>query len=107
MDDRYIASVDNQTLLGMHLSRISPLASYVYASTALAQTGTKDVQHYRRRVADWDRERRRGREMDFVYRNPSLEESFQDVQIDFVLLVLWNILLFMGALAAFMRYDVR
>ena len=48
MDDTYIAKIDRQIELGKNLARLSPLASYVYGSTTLAQTGIPDYQDYRR-----------------------------------------------------------
>jgi ABC-type transport system involved in multi-copper enzyme maturation permease subunit len=58
-DDRYIAKVNQQADLVRKLTRLSPLASYVYASTALARTGVVESQRYKRAVIDWDREIRR------------------------------------------------
>ena len=107
MDDAYIAKVDGQIELGQHLSRLSPLTSYVYTCTTLAQTGIPDGIDYRQAVSQWDRERRRGHPTEFVHQTITLEQSLSEIFMDGVLLVLWNVLLFMGAIMVFSRYDVR
>jgi ABC-type transport system involved in multi-copper enzyme maturation permease subunit len=58
-DDRYIAKVNQQADLVRKLTRISPMASYVYITTALARTGVAESQRYKRAVIDWDRDIRR------------------------------------------------
>jgi len=107
MDDEYIDTVDAQMTMAANLSRFSPFASYVYASTTLAQTGFTDAQNYRRQVADWDRERRRGRPTQLSLLPLRLEQSFLGMTNDLILLLSWNVILFMGAHLAFLRYDVR
>ena len=110
MDDAYVASVDRQIKLGQTLARLSPMASYVYASTTLAQTGIADYRDYRTRVSQWGRENARKAEWpwpEFAHRSLSLHQSFAEIAIDLVGLLLWNVLLFMGANLAILRYDVR
>jgi ABC-type transport system involved in multi-copper enzyme maturation permease subunit len=120
-DDAYIATLDRQTRMGQHLARFSPVASYLYASTTLAQTGVSDYQDYRRwffgrvkeysrigsSVADREQLLEAGRKGLFAYQPVALQQSFSEISMDFVLLILWNVLLFMGANLAFLRYDVR
>jgi len=107
MDDEYIDTVDAQMTMAANLSRFSPFSSYVYASTSLAQTGITDAQNFRRQVADWDRERRRGRPTQLSMPPLRLEQSFLGMANDLILLLSWNVILFMGAYLAFLRYDVR
>ncbi len=107
MDDAYIAKVNAQTGLGMNLSRLSPLSSYIYGCAALANTGVRDIQDYRRMVALWDRERRRGRESEFENVSLPLDESLSDVWLDLALMIIWNAILGLSAIVAFVRYDVR
>lgn len=109
MDDTYIAKIDRQIELGRNLSRLSPLASYVHGSTTLAQTGISDYQDYRRQFFAWLKRnvRQGGRWSMFVHHPRTLERSFSEVWIDLQLLLLWNVLLFMGANLAFHYYDVR
>jgi ABC-type transport system involved in multi-copper enzyme maturation permease subunit len=107
LDDEYIATVDAQMGMGQHLSRLSPFASYVYASSTLAQTGISDAKNFRQQVAYWDRERRRGRPTGLELPALRPEQSFQGITLDLILLLLWNVLLFLGANVAFLHYDVR
>ena len=107
MDDVYIAKVDGQMELGQHLSRLSPLTSYVYTCITLAQTGIPDGIDYRQALSKWDRERRRGHPTEFVHQTIELKHSLSEIFTDGALLVLWNVLLFMGANMVFSRYDVR
>ena len=109
MDDTYIAKIDRQIALGKNLARLSPLASYVYGSTTLAQTGIPDYQDYRRRLFAWLKRsvRQEGQQSMFAHQPEPLRRSFAAVWIDLQLLLLWNFLLFMGANLAFHRYDVR
>lgn len=107
MDDDYIATVDRQIKLGQNLSRISPYANYVYASSSLAKTGISDGQNFRQQVAEWDRERRRGRPTQLALPPLKFEESLLVISTDLVLLLAWNALLFTGANVAFLLYDVR
>ena len=58
-DDRYISEVSKQADLVQKITRVSPLASYVYISAALARTGVAESQRYKRAVIDWDRSIRR------------------------------------------------
>jgi hypothetical protein len=109
MNDAYIAKVDGQIEMGQHLSRLSPWASYLYASTTLAQTGPSDMADYRRQLSKWLRMYQRSGEepTGFVYHPLSFRNSLSFVLIDGLLLMMWNFLLFMGAFTAFLRYDVR
>lgn len=107
MDDVYIAKVDGQMELGHRLSRLSPLSSYVFTCTTLAHTGIPDGKYYRQALTKWDRDRRRGHPTEFVHTTIPLEKSLSEIFTDGALLVLWNVLLFMGANMVFSRYDVR
>jgi ABC-type transport system involved in multi-copper enzyme maturation permease subunit len=114
MDDAYIASVERQIRIGQNLARISPLASYVYASTTLGQSGIDDYLDYLQRLKLWVREnaRREGSRAvrqwtKFAHRTLALDRSLSRIAFDVLWLVLWNICLFMGANLAFLKYDVR
>lgn len=107
LDDKYIGTIDAQIEMAANFSRLSPFASFVYASTTLAQTSIKDAQNYRKQVSDWDRERRRGRPDQLLLPPFRLKKSFLVMANDLVLLVSWNAILFMGAYLVFLRYDVR
>ena len=117
MDDAYIATVDRQITKGQSFARLSPMASYVYASTTLAQTGIPDYLDFRSRVSQWVRDNVRAENearSDFVHRNLSLDRSLAEIYVDLLAIyvdllaiTLWNVMLFMGANLAFLRYDVR
>jgi len=114
MDDAYIASAERQIRIGQNLARISPLASYVYASTTLGQTGIDDYLDYLQRLKHWVREnaRREGSRAvrqwtKFTHRTLALDGSLSRIAFDVLWLMLWNICLFMGANLAFLKYDVR
>jgi len=119
VDDKYIAMVNKQANLAQQLSRFSPLASYTYAATTIARTGMNESQRYKRAVVEWDRNIRRvamtqnvgaydwEEKVPFVYHEMSLAEGLNAITVDIVLLILFNVLLFMAACVAFIRYDVR
>ena len=108
MNDAHVASVDSQMRMGQNISRLSPLGAYVYGATTLAQTGLSDYTDYRTELQYWNRKRLRQEEPgEFVYQPLSLRRSLSEMALDGVLLLLWNVLLFMGAHMAFLRYDVR
>ncbi len=108
MNDVHIASVDSQMRMGQNISRLSPLGAYVYGATTLAQTGLSDYRDYRTELQYWNRKRIRQEDPgEFVYQPLSLRRSLSEMALDGVLLLLWNVLLFMGAHMAFLRYDVR
>jgi ABC-type transport system involved in multi-copper enzyme maturation permease subunit len=81
------------------ISRISPSSSYVFAVTTLARTGIEDRQSYDD-IAEKDAEEANRNRKD-------LAESIKVALPDIALLLIINVLLFMGAYVAFMHYDVR
>lgn len=108
MNDAHIASVDSQMRMGQYISRLSPLGAYVYGATTLAQTGLSDYRDYRTELQRWNRKRMSDESPgEFVYQPLSFRRSLSEMVMDSALLLLWNILLFMGAYLAFSRYDVR
>jgi ABC-type transport system involved in multi-copper enzyme maturation permease subunit len=134
----YMQKVDRQIALGIALARISPSASYVYATTGLAGTGLRgfgdlreyisryrqefmakieDVSNARRRLAGMaaDAEERQeimqaplaARELPaFAPPLPSLSEALVEVRTDLLILIALNVVFFLGAHIAFMRYDL-
>ena len=112
IDDRYIAEVDGQIARTQTLSRLSPLASYRYATAALARTGVADAQRFRDAVVRWDRQQRRvgyqwQDEIPFVYAPQSLTKSWSRVWPDVALLIAWNMFFFAAALWVFSRRDIN
>jgi hypothetical protein len=43
----------------------------------------------------------------FVYQPPPVQSVIESTAVDFGILVLFNLVFFAGAFAAFMRFDVR
>lgn len=115
--------VQNQSKLVQHLARLSPLGSYVAATTTLAGTGLEDAHRYKRYILRWDRQRRdlednpfqprwdqARREQEGLYFAPtktSLDESFATIWVDVALLILFNLIFFMGTYLSFLRYSVQ
>ena len=109
--------------LSQNLCRLSPAASYVYITTALAQTGIADEYRYKQAVLRYRAEVfKHGRESDgakivparnnidkphFFYRRLTLSESIQAISLDVAAITAFIALFFMGAYLAFLRYDVR
>jgi len=111
IDDRYITEVDGQIALTQTLSRLSPLASYRYATATLARTGVADAQRFRDAVIRWDRQQRRvgyqwQDKIPFAYRSHSLADCWDRVWSDIGLLLLWNAFFFSAALWVFLRRDI-
>ena len=115
--------VQNQSSLIQHLARVSPLGSFVAASTTMAQTGVEDAHRYKGYILRWDRQRRdlednpfnpdwdqTRREQAGLYYAPtrmSFEESLETIWVDTVLLILFNLIFFMGTYLSFLRYRVQ
>jgi ABC-type transport system involved in multi-copper enzyme maturation permease subunit len=64
---------------------------------------------YRQQFSQWHRDAVRSREprQPFVYHSLTIGKSLSKITFDVMLLVMWNVLLFMAANLAFLRYDVR
>ena len=115
--------VQNQSRLEQHLARVSPLGSYATATPTLAGTGLEDVHRYKGYILRWDRQRRdlednpfhprwdqARREQEGLYFTPtrmSLDESLATIRVDVALLILFNLIFFMGAYLSFLRYSVQ
>ena len=134
----YMAKVDEQISLAVALARLSPSASYVYATSGLAGSGASDfaglrdyVQRYREEfmsaVNDIRRERDRQMESvtdaeerqeiseapvnphdlpEFAPARAGMGQILTSSQTDLAILVVLNILCFLGSNAAFLRYDL-
>ena len=118
--------MDAQIRLAKQLSRISPLASFAYATTDLAGTGIRDrnrfmemLPDYRKQISVFGLDRwvlYDGGEVEgdyniegypqFVYEESRLQDRIGGILIDILVLGIWNILFFMGAYFSFLRYDM-
>jgi ABC-type transport system involved in multi-copper enzyme maturation permease subunit len=121
-EDQFQAQID----LSRTLSRISPAASFRYATTEMAQTGIGLFDGYRKAYKRFQQDfSEYGDRLNRKQNNRQLEAGwFQSDQLpimkvpqaqwgdtldrigaDLLLLGIFNLLLFMGAYAAFLRYD--
>lgn len=128
--DRYYDNArKNQFDLAQALGRISPSASWIFASTALTDTGPAFYQRLEEAVTRWSqafsdlhravrRERgsslppATGDELRDIIPSLSIEptrmtESVTDSLLDILLLMVLNVVFFMLAFMFFLRYDVR
>jgi hypothetical protein len=129
--------VQEQIRLARNLSRLSPASCYLFAATDLAKTGVESFQEFQRyviwyrylfneendRLTGVYREKARGKDvwwgrMDFnpddllmIPRFHPLDVPFTDsvraALPDLGLLIVYNVLFFLGAYGAFMRYDAK
>jgi len=99
LDDERKLKLRHLVSVTKDISRISPSSSYVFAVTTLARTGIEDRQSYDD-IAEKDVEEANRNRKD-------LAESTKVALPDIALLLIINVLLFMGTYVAFMRYDVR
>ena len=123
MNDEALRTVRNQAELAQHLSRVSPLGSYMAAATTMARTGVEDTYCYKAYVMRWDKRRR---DLEGAFFKPHwnraereeaglffapvemiLQDSFAAIMVDLALLILFNVVFFMGAYLSFLRYDIR
>lgn len=134
----YLQKVDEQISLGIFLARLSPSASYVYATAGLAGSGLGDfgglreyIKRYRQEfmttVQDIEQVRRKLAEnaADQTERQEIMEapvepgdlpafapgrggwgEMLADSQIDLIILLVLNVVFFLGSYLGFLRYDL-
>jgi ABC-type transport system involved in multi-copper enzyme maturation permease subunit len=123
IDFEIVRMVRNQAALAQYLARVSPLGSYVAAATTMAQTGVEDTHRYKEYVIRWDKQRRelegtqrrptwdkarREKEgISFAPTNMTFQDSLATIFLDLALLILFNVVFFMGAYLSFLRYDIR
>ena len=119
----FIRMVRNQAEMAQHISRTSPLGSFIAAVTIMAGTGVEDTHRYRTYVLQWDRQRRKAEGtrtnptwdrarlqkegLSFAHTEMSFGDSLRVIVVDSVLLVLLNFVFLMAAGLSFLRYDIR
>ncbi len=127
LDDFFEKELGTQISIAKVLSRLSPSASFKYASSELAQTGINQYdgfkKAYRRFENDfedyqkliWEKMRSRKLEDDWLRPeelprlrliDANLNESIDFVLIDVILMFMFVIVFFTGSYLFFMRYDV-
>ena len=118
--------VQRQIQIAQVISRVSPLSSFVYAMTDLVSTGmrkerrlTELLRRYQETLARYIRGKvspdkpYNQHEYDvsdlplFRYAPEPLKDRVNGVLTDVALLFGWTVLFFLGALALFIRADVR
>lgn len=107
LDNEALRMVRNQATLTQHLSRMSPLGSFIAAVTAMAGTGVEDTHRYKEYVIYWDRQRRKHEASRFAPTEMGFRDSLASIVVDLGLLILLNVAFFMGAYLSFLRYDIR
>ncbi len=122
-----------QTDMARVLTRISPVACFVFASTDIGATGVRHeerligaLRNYKRQFARYVAERSQGFTVvgtaavnfagdeeydiddlpDFVYRSDGLQERLDARFVDVLLLALFAVAFFMAAFVSFLRSDV-
>ena len=134
----YLQKVDSQIGLSILLARISPSASYVYATAGLAASGVTDfadlreyIKRHRRDFVDKAQEIWASRQSqaenaadqaerqeimeapvdpkqlpEFAPARPQLSEMLTRTQMDLLILLVLNVVFFMGSYMGFLRYDL-
>lgn len=113
-EEDYRNKFDQLVRISKNINRLSPAASFVYATTELAGTGIGeefrlkgDVLRYKDSVLS-NRDRGEKQAPAFAYRYRSIGQVLsQGGLFDLVWLVFFNILFFAIGYVAFVRYDVR
>jgi len=118
LDDSRKQKLRRRTSMSRNMTRISPALSYVFASTALAGTGIDDKHSYddlaekTKAESDGNQEAQRASpkvappDIGALSRK-TFQESLKIALPDIAVLLILNVLIFMCAYIAFMRYDVR
>ncbi|MFC1525391.1 ABC transporter permease [Candidatus Latescibacterota bacterium] len=121
----------SQTNVARTLTRISPVAAYVYANTDIGETGVRheeklinSLRLYQREVSRWVQEQQPegggggffGSSSDddynidnlpaFEFRSETLGDRMSDRTIDILILMIVAVLFFMAAFLSFVRMDV-
>jgi ABC-type transport system involved in multi-copper enzyme maturation permease subunit len=128
LDNFHDEKVKTQMMVTKTLSRLSPSASFTYAATGLAETGTSLPEHLKtaqKRLGDevqayWQAlwEKQNSGKLEAGWFKPEalprlrvfderISDSVNEALVDLVLMVIYNVLFFMGAYTLFLRYDVR
>jgi hypothetical protein len=114
MEEDYRNKFDRLVRLSKNINRLSPAASFVYASTELAGTGIGEESRLKENVLRYKdsvlsiRERGEKQAPAFAYGYRSVGQFLaQGGLFDLAWLVFFNILFFALGYVAFVRYDVR
>jgi ABC-type transport system involved in multi-copper enzyme maturation permease subunit len=128
LDEYYDNRLLSQTSLCQTFSRLSPFPSFKYLMTELATTGPDSYRQFqvaekkfRQTFDDYRRALRKKKDDKTIDKNwlkteelpaliifkPRLDDSLNNALTDIIILVMLNVICFMGAFVKFLRYDVR
>jgi len=121
----YTNALERQMRTGVVISCLSPSAVFTYLASDLTQTGIQSENRFRnaaerfkmqyvdyivQKIGSSDRLLAKPDVADlplFPYNEPSIAEIINDDTPYLLLLLLYNLVFFMGAYISFLRYDVR
>jgi len=121
----YTNALERQIKAGIVISCLSPSAVFTYLASDLTQTGLKSENRFRnaaerfkmqyvdyivQKIGSSDRLLAKPNVSElpiFPYKEPSVAEIISDDVPYLLLLLLYNLMFFMGAYISFLRYDVR
>ena len=132
LEEFYREKLNSQISITQNLARLSPSASYLFATTRLAGTGATLAEHFdkaerrfRKDAEDFNRKAREGVEwgrqgpvvkdpdwlnIESVPRFEMFEERLADsvdaAMMDILLLIIYNVVFLMASYLFFLRYDV-
>ena len=131
--DDFTQGMIRQVDLAANISRVSPMAPFVYAAAQISGTGTEEREHFLKTLDRYQRNwisygedkneefaaimraRQAGEKAEefnvedypkFHYEAPLLKDQVQGSLKDVGVLAAWTIVLFLGAFVSFLRYDV-
>jgi len=114
MEQNYMRRHEYLATVAGHISRISPAAVYLYASTSIVGTGVEDNHKFLNKALTYICDMRfgvpptrAGRQREVEFFPVRLSDSLIYARTDLILLVLANILFFMCAYLFFLRSDVK
>lgn len=122
LGQEHIRELDRQAEAGRWAARFSPSSAFSFAISAIARTDIGTYKRFMRSAHSFftqtenlqklrydlrEEYKRRAEEYRYSFRiSESLADSFRDAVPDIALLLLFAVVFFMGAYAAFIRYDV-
>ncbi len=130
LEGQWLRGLENQVKLAMNVSRVSPSSAYIYASASLAGTGIADYQKLRDEILRY-RQQLGDTRKDFVVDDKSkpipmlyvkvdqskvplfedrrldIASSVNNAIVDFAVLAVYLVILFMIAFLKFLNYDVK
>ena len=123
LTQRHTAELDRQTEAGRWVARLSPSSDFSFAASAFARTDMRAYKKFIRSVyisfarvdklhmlhaTDRDEYNKQVKDYEYSFQtSESIADSFGDATADIALLILFAAIFFIGAYAAFIRYDVR